>query len=152
MQEPDVHPEMDTHVCYSGIVKISCYMLSLIICMPVKCNISVIRSWGKLNQFPFSYRLENLEEDLIKKKVKLIVIDSMASLIRKEFDSHLGKNLVERTQLLSKEAALLKYIAESFKIPVSNTLPYYVISAIRICLENLRINRLLVIVTFAGLL
>ena len=120
--------------------------------MPVKCKfkISVIHSYGKLNKCSYSYRLENLEEDLIKKKVKLIVIDSMASLIRKEFDSHLGKNLVERTQLLSKEAALLKYIAESFKIPVSNTLPYYVTSAIRICIDHLNTNRHLVIVTFAG--
>ena len=63
-------------------------------------------------------RLENIEDILIEKNIKLIVIDSIASLVRKEFDSRLGKNLIERTNLLAKQAAILKYTAESFKIPV----------------------------------
>ncbi|XP_032237185.2 DNA repair protein RAD51 homolog 2 isoform X2 [Nematostella vectensis] len=63
-------------------------------------------------------RLQSLEEEVISRKVKLIVLDSVASLIRKEFDSQSSRNIKERTNLLSKEAAILKYIAETFNIPV----------------------------------
>ncbi|XP_031564832.1 DNA repair protein RAD51 homolog 2-like isoform X1 [Actinia tenebrosa] len=63
-------------------------------------------------------RLQTLEEEVIAKKVKLIVLDSIASVVRKEFDSRSSKNITERTNLLSKEAAILKYIAETFNIPV----------------------------------
>ncbi|XP_023930394.1 DNA repair protein RAD51 homolog 2 isoform X2 [Lingula anatina] len=63
-------------------------------------------------------RLQTLEEDIIEKKVKLIILDSVASLVRKEFDSRTSQNLYERTNLLAKEAAILKYLAESFYIPV----------------------------------
>ncbi|XP_022097891.1 DNA repair protein RAD51 homolog 2-like isoform X4 [Acanthaster planci] len=63
-------------------------------------------------------RLQNLEEDLITKGIRLIVLDSVASLVRKEFDSSLRGNLIERTNLLSKQAAILKYLAEAFSIPV----------------------------------
>jgi hypothetical protein len=40
-------------------------------------------------------------------------------LVRKEFDGRSSKNMTERTNLLVKEAAILKYIAEEFMIPVS---------------------------------
>lgn len=63
-------------------------------------------------------RLQRLEEEVISKRVKLVILDSVASLVRKEFDSRLFRNLNERTALLSKEAAILKYIAETFHIPV----------------------------------
>ncbi|XP_064621384.1 DNA repair protein RAD51 homolog 2-like isoform X2 [Lineus longissimus] len=63
-------------------------------------------------------RLERLEEDVIAKNVKLIVLDSIASLVRKEFDGRNSKNMTERTNLLAKEAAILKYIAEEFMIPI----------------------------------
>ncbi|KAL9953379.1 hypothetical protein ACROYT_G040788 [Oculina patagonica] len=63
-------------------------------------------------------RLQRLEEEIISKRVKLIILDSMASLVRKEFDSRVSRNLSERTALLSKEAAILKYLAETFHIPV----------------------------------
>ena len=69
-------------------------------------------------------RLQNLEEDLIVKNVKLIIVDSIASLVRKEFDSRGSRNMIERTNLLAKEAAILKYLAEEFKIPVSIFLSY----------------------------
>lgn len=64
-------------------------------------------------------RLDVIEEDIIRQGVKLIIIDSIASLVRKEFDSHLHGNMIARTNLLAKQAATLKYIAESFCIPVS---------------------------------
>lgn len=63
-------------------------------------------------------RLQRLEEEVISKHVKLIILDSVASLVRKEFDSRVSRNLSERTALLSKEAAILKYLAETFHIPV----------------------------------
>ena len=53
-------------------------------------------------------RLQRLEEEIISKRVKLVILDSVASLVRKEFDSRLFRNLNERTALLSKEAAILK--------------------------------------------
>uniref|UniRef100_A0A8D0G9D7 DNA repair protein RAD51 homolog 2 n=1 Tax=Sphenodon punctatus TaxID=8508 RepID=A0A8D0G9D7_SPHPU len=63
-------------------------------------------------------RIESLEEEIISKKVKLIVIDSVASVVRKEFDTKLQGNLMERSNLLTREASLLKYLAEEFSIPV----------------------------------
>ncbi|XP_071497636.1 DNA repair protein RAD51 homolog 2-like [Diadema antillarum] len=63
-------------------------------------------------------RLEDLEEDLIDKGICLIILDSVASLVRKEFDGRVGGNLVERTNVLAKQAAILKYLAEDFSIPV----------------------------------
>ncbi|XP_029453315.1 DNA repair protein RAD51 homolog 2 [Rhinatrema bivittatum] len=63
--------------------------------------------------------IESLEEEIISKKVKLVIVDSIASVIRKEFDMHLRGNLTERSNLLAREASLLKYFAEEFSIPLS---------------------------------
>ncbi|XP_041069928.1 DNA repair protein RAD51 homolog 2 isoform X2 [Carcharodon carcharias] len=63
-------------------------------------------------------RVESLEEDIILKAVKLIVVDSVASVVRKEFDTRLQGNLSERSNFLSGEAATLKFLAEEFSIPV----------------------------------
>ncbi|XP_033632395.1 DNA repair protein RAD51 homolog 2-like [Asterias rubens] len=63
-------------------------------------------------------RLQHLEEELITKGIRLIILDSVASLVRKEFDSSHLSNLAARTNLLSKQAAILKYLAESFSIPI----------------------------------
>lgn len=60
-------------------------------------------------------RLKNLEEAVIRTGARLVVVDSIASLVRKEFDN---KSLSKQVDLLSMEAALLKYIAEVFAIPV----------------------------------
>ncbi|XP_075386769.1 DNA repair protein RAD51 homolog 2 isoform X2 [Tenrec ecaudatus] len=62
-------------------------------------------------------RLESLEEEIIAKGVKLVIIDSVASVVRKEFDTQLHGNLKERNKFLAREAALLKYLAEEFSIP-----------------------------------
>ncbi|EMP40948.1 DNA repair protein RAD51 like protein 2 [Chelonia mydas] len=64
-------------------------------------------------------RIETLEEEIISKKVKLVIIDSVASVVRKEFDTKLQGNLMERSNFLAREASLLKYLAEEFSIPVS---------------------------------
>ncbi|KAM5273625.1 DNA repair protein RAD51 homolog 2 [Ctenodactylus gundi] len=63
-------------------------------------------------------RIESLEEEIISKGVKLVIIDSVASVIRKEFDTQLQGNMKERSKLLAREASLLKYVAEEFSIPV----------------------------------
>ena len=64
------------------------------------------------------FRLERLEEEIIEQSARLVVVDSMASLVRKEFDCSTAANMVERTNLLVRQAARLKYIAETFNIPV----------------------------------
>ncbi|XP_019407312.1 PREDICTED: DNA repair protein RAD51 homolog 2 isoform X2 [Crocodylus porosus] len=63
-------------------------------------------------------RIESLEEEIISKRVKLVIIDSVASVVRKEFDTKLQGNLTERSNFLAREASLLKYLAEEFSIPV----------------------------------
>ncbi|XP_064368564.1 DNA repair protein RAD51 homolog 2 isoform X6 [Dromaius novaehollandiae] len=63
-------------------------------------------------------RIKSLEEEIISKKVKLIIIDSVASVVRKEFDTKLQGNLTERSNFLARGASLLKYLAEEFSIPV----------------------------------
>ncbi|XP_076464005.1 DNA repair protein RAD51 homolog 2-like [Babylonia areolata] len=62
-------------------------------------------------------RLEHVEEDIISKGVRLLVVDSVASLVRKEFSGVQG-GMMCRTDFLAAEAALLKYLAETFSIPV----------------------------------
>jgi len=59
-------------------------------------------------------KLNSLEETIIKNQVKLIVLDSVASLIRKEFKG----TSMERTDILAKQASTLKYLSASFQIPV----------------------------------
>ncbi|XP_073923819.1 DNA repair protein RAD51 homolog 2 isoform X2 [Castor canadensis] len=63
-------------------------------------------------------RINSLEEEIISKGVKLVIIDSVASVVRKEFDTQLQGNIKERNKFLAKEASLLKYLAEEFSIPV----------------------------------
>lgn len=77
----------------------------------------------------FFFRIMSLEEEIISKKVKLIIIDSVASVVRKEFDTKLQGNLAERSNFLARGASVLKYLAEEFSIPVSSSsflkfLPY----------------------------
>ncbi|XP_074221442.1 DNA repair protein RAD51 homolog 2 isoform X4 [Camelus bactrianus] len=62
-------------------------------------------------------RIQSLEEEIISKGVKLVIIDSVASVVRKEFDTQLQGNLRERNKFLAREAASLKYLAEEFSIP-----------------------------------
>lgn len=59
--------------------------------------------------------MQNIEEKIIEENVKMIIVDSIASLVRKEFDPN---NLVKRQNILSKTAALLKFYSMEFKIPI----------------------------------
>ena len=64
-------------------------------------------------------RLAQLEEDIISCHAGLVILDSVASVVRKEFDTSLSGNLTHRSNLLGREAATLKYLAQEFRIPVS---------------------------------
>ena len=79
------------------------YNSTNIICARPKLLLGMINMWMDI-----TVRLQRLEEEVISKGVKLIILDSIASLVRKEFDSRVSRNLNERTALLSKEAAILK--------------------------------------------
>ncbi|XP_057315165.1 DNA repair protein RAD51 homolog 2-like isoform X1 [Hydractinia symbiolongicarpus] len=61
-------------------------------------------------------RLNILEDVIINKKVDLIILDSVASLARKEFGHQAV--LTDRNEMLMRQAAKLKYYAETFNIPV----------------------------------
>uniref|UniRef100_A0A8C1EH75 DNA repair protein RAD51 homolog 2 n=2 Tax=Cyprinus carpio TaxID=7962 RepID=A0A8C1EH75_CYPCA len=63
-------------------------------------------------------RLEHLEEDIIACRAGLVILDSVASVVRKEFDTSLPGNLTFRSNLLGQEAGVLKYLSQAFCIPV----------------------------------
>jgi len=57
---------------------------------------------------------DHLESEIQKHNVKFLVLDSVASLMRKEYR---GGSL-ERTDILSRQASTLKSLSTSFHIPV----------------------------------
>ena len=61
------------------------------------------------------YILENLQGSIIDYNIKLIIVDSIAALVRSEFGTN---KMAERQKLLGKQASCLKFLAESFKIPI----------------------------------
>ncbi|XP_034416502.1 DNA repair protein RAD51 homolog 2 [Cyclopterus lumpus] len=63
-------------------------------------------------------RLDRLEEDIISTGAGLVILDSVASVVRKEFDTTLPGNLLHRSDMLGHEASTLKYLAHQFDIPV----------------------------------
>ncbi|XP_018590691.1 DNA repair protein RAD51 homolog 2 isoform X1 [Scleropages formosus] len=65
-------------------------------------------------------RLQHLEEDIISCQARLVILDSMASVVRKEFELSLPGNLVHRSNLLGQQAAMLKCLAQEFSIPVKH--------------------------------
>eukprot|EP00808_Paulinella_micropora_P008194 g45158.t1 len=60
-------------------------------------------------------RLDNLEELILTKNVKLIVVDSVAAPVRTAFSNQQG---IERQKFLGEIASKLKYLGEHFRIPV----------------------------------
>jgi RAD51-like protein 1 len=60
-------------------------------------------------------RLESLEATIIERGARLVIVDSIAALVRSEFGR---ERLVERQALLGEQAARLKVLAEAFRIPV----------------------------------
>ena len=64
------------------------------------------------------YSLDKMEETLIRGRIGLIVLDSVASVIRAEFHGD-GEDSSKLSTGLSRIAATLKYLADAFRIPVS---------------------------------
>jgi len=60
-------------------------------------------------------RLEGLEAVIIERAAKLVIVDSVAALVRAEYGR---ERLVERQALLGEQASRLKQLAEAFRIPV----------------------------------
>lgn len=61
------------------------------------------------------YSIQSLEEVIIDNNIKCIIIDSIAAIVRREFDTN---SLVQRQSTLGKQAAMLKTLAENFNIPI----------------------------------
>ena len=59
-----------------------------------------------------------MEDTLIRGRIGLIVLDSVASVIRAEFHGE-GEGASKLSSGLSRIAATLKYLADTFRIPVS---------------------------------
>ena len=70
-----------------------------------------------LDSFPLRFVTFSREctQVIIDKNVKLLVVDSVASLVRHEFGN---SSLPSRQAELTKEAQTLKYLAETFSIPI----------------------------------
>ena len=75
-----------------------------------RVRVVVVDSCAALMSF-----LAGLEELLVRLGTKLVILDSMASLFRKEFDS---KSLQRRVEMLGTAASSLKFVAEQLNIPV----------------------------------
>lgn len=75
--------------------------------------------------FFFPYSVPNIETEIIEKKVKLVIVDSIASLFRKEYGTCVLESVVERNNILLEQAAILKDIAQTYDIVVSFICFYY---------------------------
>mmetsp|Transcript_7487 Transcript_7487/g.8999 ORF Transcript_7487/g.8999 Transcript_7487/m.8999 type:complete len:346 (+) Transcript_7487:69-1106(+) len=60
--------------------------------------------------------LQALEVKIISNKVRLLLVDSVAALVRLDYSSR--GQIFERQKMLSKQASQLKYLANTFSIPV----------------------------------
>lgn len=59
--------------------------------------------------------MQGLEEAIIEHRIKLLVIDSIAALVLSEY----GRDrIVQRQEVLGQLASVLKFLAESFRMPV----------------------------------
>lgn len=56
----------------------------------------------------FLTRLSHLEEIVVDKQIGLVIIDSIASLVRKEFDTTSSRGVADRASLLSTQASRLR--------------------------------------------
>jgi len=62
--------------------------------------------------------LAHMEGLILEKGVRLVVVDSVAALARREFDTALRGDMQARTELLNRMSAHLKLIADTFRVPV----------------------------------
>lgn len=70
----------------------------------------ILISQGIYKTIHSCYRLNNLKQIVDTLNIKLVVVDSIASLVRKEFDTRQKDGNARRAALLCKQATILKYI------------------------------------------
>jgi RAD51-like protein 1 len=63
-------------------------------------------------------RLMSLDFTVASEEIGLVIVDSIASLIRKEYDTRSVKRISDRSCYLVKQATLLKCLAQDYQIPV----------------------------------
>jgi len=74
--------------------------------------------WGFIDSFDEEWRrMSALEEIIIERRVRLVVVDSIAALMRREAGVDTASRL-ERQSQLSLEAQRLKMLAEEYRLPV----------------------------------
>lgn len=64
------------------------------------------------------FRLKYLEFEIIAKKTNLVIIDSLASIVRREYCGNDSSVMHERSLFLSKCSSFLKIMAEYLEIAV----------------------------------
>ena len=63
-------------------------------------------------------RLASLEDLMAVTRVRLVVLDSVAAPARREFDHRDQGAMASRSDMLARQASLLKALAEAFRVPV----------------------------------
>lgn len=77
---------------------------------PLSCLTDRVKAHRPLTSGELDGTLSALEEELaaMGEGVGLVVVDSMAAPVRREFDTQSGKEAMERAAVLSRHAARLK--------------------------------------------
>lgn len=66
----------------------------------------------------FNKLMENIESTILKHKTSLIIVDSLASLVRREFSGNNATILGERSKFLCKISTYLKKVAQLLEVSV----------------------------------
>lgn len=66
----------------------------------------------------FSRKMDQLEYEILKNKTSLVIVDSLASLVRREFSGNNVQTYHDRSKFLSKISAYLKKIAQLLDVSV----------------------------------
>jgi RecA/RadA recombinase len=66
----------------------------------------------------FYFSLERIQYNIIKNNVKLIIIDSIASVVKRGFSENNRETMLKRANFLTSISATLKEIAYYFNISV----------------------------------
>lgn len=91
-------------------------------------------SWTGISSTSFLSRIhiekcycsENIQETLLKRiptmcrteNIRLLIIDSLAGVVRTEFDHTKFQDIMQRTEILFKIATQLKWLADTYKIAI----------------------------------
>ncbi len=78
----------------------------------------------------FNKKMEQLEFEILKNRTSLILVDSLASLVRREFSGNNAQTYNDRSKFLSKISAYLKKIAQLLDVSVMIHMIFFVIQTI----------------------